>query len=136
MRKEQRRLGELELKDTRRCIGVADQIHARIQRRGKRYGAERPFAGAQLIKLRHARGNFLGREELAGRTFPAAQQGSLADGMAERAAEIDERGLAIGVDSIEIRLQHDAAILIEEALDVLDGSGKFTPPVALGIARA
>src|ERR1700722_17907940 len=90
VRKIQRGLGELELKDTRRGIGIADQIHARIQRGGKRNGAERPFAGAQLIKLRHARGNVLGRKELASRTLPAAQQGPLADGMAERAAEIDE----------------------------------------------
>src|ERR1700683_4428442 len=47
MLKEQRRLGKFEFQDARHRIGVADQIHARIERGGERNGAERPLAGAQ-----------------------------------------------------------------------------------------
>ena len=56
--------------------------------------------------------------------------------MAESAVEEDERGLAVRVDAVEIRLQQHAAVRVQQTLHVRERGLAFVARVALRIARA
>lgn len=56
--------------------------------------------------------------------------------MAEPSGEIDQGGFASRVHRGHIGLQHDAAILVEQAGDMVAGGELLIATVPLGVARA
>src|SRR6266404_2292867 len=106
---KQRRLGQLQFQQARGARGISDQIHARVQQCAEGQRRQYPLRDDELIGLRRARGDFLGREQSAGWRPPGRQQRTLANGMAEAPADMDHGGLAVPVHTLEVGLQQHAA---------------------------
>ena len=75
-------------------------------------------ATAPLVCVRRPGRDVLDCPELIGGDARRAEQRAFADRMREDAVDVDEPGLAVGVDGADIRLHHHVASLGQQTLDM------------------